>query len=63
MPDIVTAFLTTACCGGALALVVYAIYRAARTTQANPRRYVPYGDDDEEFWEADSPDESPPDFF
>lgn len=61
MPDIISTLLTVTVCGGALALAVYGMYRAARNAAANPRQYD--SDDDEEFWEADSPEESPPDFY
>lgn len=51
-----------AVCGGPLALVVWLIYRASQSgARTNPPTY--HGYDDEEFWDADSPDESPPDFF
>lgn len=62
MPDILSMCVALAVCGGPLALVVWLIYRASQSgARTNPPTY--HGYDDEEFWDADSPDESPPDFF
>jgi hypothetical protein len=62
MPDISSICVTLAICAGPLALVCWIVYRVGRAAQANPRQYLA-ADDDEEFWEADSPEESPPDFY
>lgn len=61
MPDISSICVTLAVCVGPLALAVWIVYRVGRAAQANPRQFA--SDDDEEFWEADSPEESPPDFY
>jgi hypothetical protein len=61
MPDIGSITAPLMVCVEPLALVAWIVARVGRAAQANPRRFA--SDDDDEFSEADSPEESPPDFY
>ncbi len=64
MSDVLSTIGAFAICAAPIVLICLLVYWAAQRSRASQppnARQQPL--DDDEFWEADSPDESPPDFF